>query len=269
MKKLACLAASLAVVGLCNVARAQTTTTTVETETYHPAEGDATVRTTTVESTSTAPATADMNASADMNAAAVSGIPPSRGDDSLYATKHAYKLPFNGAGLGFLVGGGISNFTASLARESTQAGGGWDATLIFGTRQHIALEAGYNGTLNDINSPGLSGRTKLIGNGATGMARINFTKTAFQPFVVGGLGWKHYALTNDNFNNSNVRGSDNVVEIPMGAGFAYRFKSLMVDARGVYKYALNSGLFSRAIADSDSAGDLHNWGARVNLGFEL
>lgn len=267
MKKIA-LAAGFAVAGFCGVASAQssTTTSTVQNETYRPGAGDSTIETTRVDTTTT---TTDSAVMADPNASISPNIPPARGDDSLYATTHAYKFPFRGAGLGFMVGGGISNFTASLARDATQAGAGWDATIIFGSRQHIALEAGYNGSINDINAPGMSGHTKLIGNGATGMARINFTKTAFQPFIVGGLGWKHYSLANNNFNASLVRGSDNVVEIPMGGGIAYHMGNVMIDARGVYKYALNSGLFSRALADSDSAGDLHNWGARVNLGFEF
>jgi hypothetical protein len=43
----------------------------------------------------------------------------------------------------------------------------------------------------------------------------------------------------------------------------------MFDVRGLYNYALNSNLFTNQNPGVDGPGDLHNWGARASLGFEL
>ncbi|HSI04605.1 MAG TPA: hypothetical protein VLC93_09020, partial [Myxococcota bacterium] len=197
-------------------------------------------------------------------------IPPARGDDQLYAREHSYKQgPASDAGIGFLLGGGLTNFTASSVREATELGGAWDARLIFGTRRVLGLEAAYVGSVNDINAFGLSGDTKLIGTGVQGLARVNLTTTDFQPYLLGGAGWKHYALAGERFNVSNIRNDDNVVEIPMGLGFAYHNRGFMFDVRGLYNYALNSNLFTNGTPGVDGPGDLHNWGARASLGFEL
>jgi hypothetical protein len=267
MKKLACLAAALTLSAAANAwaqsaTTQQTNTTTTSTD---MTTGDQ-VKTET-STTSTDMSQPLVNSSGRSEATM---IPPARGNDQLYAHEHAYKTrPPSGAGIGFLLGGGLTNFTASAVRDATELGGAWDARLIFGTRSIFGLEAAYVGSVNNINSFGLSGNTKLIGSGVQGLARINFTTTALQPYLVGGAGWKHYALSGERFNVSNIKNDDNIVEIPMGAGIAYHNRGFMLDARGMYNYAINSNMFQNQNPGVDGPGDLHNWGARLSLGFEF
>jgi hypothetical protein len=269
MKYLACLAAALTLSAAASMAHAQRATTTETTTTTDPATGE----TVTTQSTTTDPNIPNMErAYIDPQAGRTDAtvIPPARGDDQLYAREHSYRQrPASGVGIGFLVGGGLTNFTASTVRDATELGGAWDARLIFGTRSLIGLEAAYVGSVNDINAPGLSGDTKLIGTGVQGLARLNLTTTAWQPYLLGGAGWKHYALAGERFNVSNIRNDDNVVEIPMGLGLAFHNRGLMFDVRGLYNYAVNSNLFTNGNPGVDGPGDLHHWGARASLGFEL
>ncbi len=264
MKKLTSLAAALTILAAAS-ANAQSATTTQNTGT-DPMTG----QTVTTDSATTAPTMDGAVIDPQSGRTGATMVPPARGDDRLYAREHSYKQgPVSGAGIGFLVGGGLTNFTASAARDATEMGAGWDARLIFGTRSLIGLEAAYVGSVNDINAAGLSGDTKLIGTGVQGLARLNLTTTAWQPYLLGGAGWKHYALAGERFNVSNVRNDDSVVEIPMGLGLAFHNKGLMFDVRGTYNYALNSNLFNEPNPGVDGPGDLHNWGARASLGFEI
>jgi hypothetical protein len=258
MKTIACLVAGLAVATSSSAARAQTAVTDTQQTTVVTPDGTSTTTTTTT----TEPAIMDMGGAT---------IPPARGNDNLYAYEHTYRKPIgSGIGVGFLVGGGVTNFTDTQVRDRTNLGGGWDVRLIFGTHSWIGLEAAYNGSVNNLNAVGLSGDTKLLGTGVQGLARVNFTRnTPFQPYIVGGAGWKHYALAGDKFNVSGIRNDDNVAEIPMGGGLAYHAHGFMMDARGMYNYALNTSLFTPTGQSGSNGAQLHNWGARVNLGFEF
>ena len=262
MKKFAYLIAGLAIAGTAraqddDAMRASQVRTTEVTVTP---DGQATKTTTTT--TTREPVVADLTGGTE--------IPPARGNDSLYAVERGYARPgAAGVGIGLVVGGGVSNFTASQVQNALKLGATWDVRLIFGTRSWLGLEAAYNGSINDINAPGLSGNTKLIGTGAQGLARVNFTSSALQPFVVAGAGWKHYALTGDTFNVSGIRNDDNLLEIPMGAGLAYRTGGFMLEARGMYNQAFDSRLFTPAGQSGNNGHPLNNWNARLNLGFEF
>ncbi len=262
MKKL-CLAAALTLSAAASAAHAQSAATTTTTTSTDLTTGD----TVTTQTQTTSTESAYIDPANGRTGATV--IPPARGDDQLYARQHAYKQgPASDAGIGFMVGGGVANFTAGNVRDATELGGAWDARFVFGTRRVIGLEAAYVGSVNDINALGLSGDAKLIGTGVQGLARLNLTTTALQPYLVGGAGWKHYAIANERFNSSGIRNDDSIVEIPMGAGFAYHNAGFMFDVRGMYNYAINSNMFP-GTPGVDGPGDLHSWGARASLGFEL
>lgn len=261
MKKLAWMAAVLTFSAA--VAHAQSAATTTTTTSTDMTTGDTV--TTQTQTTSTDGAYIDPA----NGRTGATMIPPARGNDDLYARQYSYKQgPASDAGIGFMVGGGLTNFTASGVRDATEMGGAWDARFVFGTRRVIGLEAAYVGSVNDINALGLSGDAKLIGTGVQGLARLNLSTTAFQPYLVGGAGWKHYAIANERFNASGIRNDDSIVEIPMGAGFAWHKNGFMFDARGIFNYALNSNMFP-GTPGVDGPGDLHSWGARASLGFEL
>ena len=165
-------------------------------------------------------------------------------------------------GIGATLGGGALGFTGSRARDFTDAGGGWNARLIVGTRSFIGGELAYIGGVQDISAVGLDSSAKLLSNGGELLARVNLLPGMFQPYVVGGAGYMNYHLVNDDFNTSAIDNNDNVVQFPVGGGLAFRYDGLLIDARGTIRPTSGGNLFG-----DDST--QHQWNANLNAGFEF
>lgn len=111
----------------------------------------------------------------------------------------------------------------------------------------------------------------LVGNGAQGALRLNGTlNLPVQPFVFAGIGWRRYDLMNANTNRSDVQGSDDVLEVPMGIGIAGKWNGLILDARGEFRATSNEDLLPRISAtESDSHADMQRWGVKATVGAEF
>lgn len=177
------------------------------------------------------------------------------------------KWGFFGGSPGFTLsaGGGVIGFSEEETRDVTSTGGAYQARLGIGTRTPIAIEVAYIGSANNIDTLGLDTSTVLLGNGVEGTARINFMSGMFRPYVVGGAGWKHYSLVNDDFNTSAISDSDDVAEFPVGAGISFHYGKFLMDARGSYRFTANSDLLD-ALPDSPN---LNNWDATLRAGVEF
>lgn len=173
-------------------------------------------------------------------------------------------------GVAFVLGGGVEGFTNDSMRSSTKDGGNWDARAIFGTRDWVGFEAAYIGSAQSIDALGLDGDALLVGNGVQGNLRLNLTKDSLvQPFAYAGAAWRRYSLQNQGLNTSAVRNSDDVLEIPMGVGLAYKFNGFMLDARGEFRAATGEDLMPSL---TDTTGDntraeMHRWGVNANIGY--
>ena len=170
-------------------------------------------------------------------------------------------------------GGGVSGFTDNSARGTAQDGGAWDVRATFGTRSPLAAEVSYLGSMQQIDALGLD-NALLVGNGVQANVRLNLTTSAaLQPFLFAGAAWRHYSLTNVDTNTSDIDSSDNVLEVPVGAGLAYRYRGFLLDARGEYRPATNNDLMPSFTQDrdfeSDNRADLHRWGVNANIGYEF
>lgn len=173
-----------------------------------------------------------------------------------------------GYGATFSIGGGIMQFTDSEMRDFANVGGAWNARLTYGTRANLALEAAYTGGAVSIDALGLEDSAKLLSTGIEVLARINLLDSGqWQPYVAGGIGWRRYSVVSSDTNTSSVADSDDLGEVPLGVGVAYRFKGLVIDARGMFRVA-----FSDEIVDTGSEEDkatLDNWQGSVNAGWEF
>ncbi len=174
-------------------------------------------------------------------------------------TKPSYvKSP---AGMYFIGGGGPGGFVTNAMTDVTKVGGAYDVRLVYGSRSPIAFEAAYIGSATSINALGLANNAYLFGNGAEGSARFNvLSKGNWQPYVTVGAAWKHYALRSD-VNTSNVNGSDDVLEVPVATGIAWRYAGFIADARAAYRQSFMTDLIGH--------NDLSNWTAQAHLGFEF
>ena len=90
-----------------------------------------------------------------------------------------------------------------------------------------------NRVVQAINALGLDSDALLVGNGVQGNLRINATTgdVPVQPFIYGGVAWRRYQLSNTSENTSDVIGEDDVLEVPLGIGVAYKIGGMMLDAR--------------------------------------
>lgn len=105
----------------------------------------------------------------------------------------------------------------------------------------------------------------LVGNGLDTKVRVNLIDDAVQPFIFTGLGWRHYSLANEDFNTSAVSQDDDVFELPMGVGVAYKISGFLLDARGEYRLTAAEDLMP-SLNNADHA-DMHRWGVNANLGY--
>lgn len=172
-------------------------------------------------------------------------------------------------GVAFVLGGGVEGFTNDSLRSSTRDGGNWDARAIFGTRDWVGFEAAYIGSAQSIDALGLDNDALLVGNGVQGNLRLNLTRDSFvQPFAYAGAAWRRYTLHNEGINTSDVRDSDDVLEIPVGVGIAYKMEGFMFDARGEFRAATGEDLMpSLTDFDGNTAAEMHRWGVNANIGY--
>jgi hypothetical protein len=173
----------------------------------------------------------------------------------------------NRVGAGVLIGGGFEDFTNSNMRSMTTGGGFWNARLVAGTHQMLGLEAAYTGAARGIDALGLGQNARLVSNGAEGAVRGNLPirvgRSLLEPFVLVGLGWQHYNLTNTDTNTSDVASRDDIMTLPVGTGFEYSYGRFLADARIMYRQTYYNDLLRT------TGGNLNNVsvGTQVGLTF--
>jgi hypothetical protein len=170
-------------------------------------------------------------------------------------------------GASMSVGGGVVGFVDNAMRDFANVGGAWDARLVFGTRTNVAVEAAYTGGAVGIDALGLDSNAALISTGAEVLGRVNLLTHEWQPYAVAGVGWRHYSIVNTDRNTSSVQDAEDLGEIPLGAGLAYRYQGLVVDGRGLFRVAFNDDMIDRS-ATTEKA-NLHTWQAQLTAGYEF
>jgi opacity protein-like surface antigen len=162
------------------------------------------------------------------------------------------------------VGGGIQGFTDEDMRDfAGDLGGVWEARFAVGTRMPITFEGAYQGVGQNVDALGLDEDAILVGTGLEANARVNLMDSAFQPYLMAGVGWKHYELTRVDTNTSAVADDDDLLEVPLSAGLAYTVERVILDARGTFRPAFGEDL----IGTGDVS--LNTWSATVRAGFEF
>lgn len=165
--------------------------------------------------------------------------------------------------MAFTVGGSFSDYLREEARSFTSPGGGWEARAVFGTRSYLGAEAAYVASLNGMTALGVDDNARLMSNGAEGLARVNFTTSAWQPYVLAGLGWRHYNVVNTDVNTSSIDDTADAMVIPVALGISYRVQRMVMDLRGTYRPSFLDDISAAQSAPLDSAS------AAFNVGFEF
>jgi hypothetical protein len=181
-------------------------------------------------------------------------------------TRSGAELWMHDAGMAFSVGGGVDDFAGSTLGNATSLGGSWTARLSIGSRSFVGGELSYIGSAQTISQLGLASNSELIGNGAQAALRLNGTiDYPFQPFIYGGVAWRHYSLNTSRTNLSDVTESNDALEVPAGIGLAAYYDGLMMDVRGEYRW----GWLDKAMipSTSTSTSNANRWGVTGNIGY--
>jgi len=174
-------------------------------------------------------------------------------------------------GVALEAGGGVEGFTDESMRTTTSDGGNWGVRATIGTKSLLGFEGAYIGSAQSIDALGLDNDAVLVGNGVQGALRLNATTgMELQPFVFAGVAWRHYQIAQADINTSDVQDSDDVLEVPMGVGLAYKVRGFIVDARGEYRLATENDLMpSLNPTDANDKASMHRWGVNANVGVEF
>ena len=164
-------------------------------------------------------------------------------------------------GMSAEVGGGVIGFTTTGATDVWKIGPSWTARFVLGTRSYIAGEAAYIGSTQAMTTLGLSDTAHLLSNGVEGALRLNLATGSVQPYAVAGVAWRHYTIANSSYNTSDIKDTDDVAEIPLGVGLAYRNRGFVGDLRGNYRAAFKSTLMPGT--------NLSAWNVGARVGFEF
>ena len=181
-------------------------------------------------------------------------------------------VPPSKVGLALMAGGGFQDFANSEMRDRTNTGGAWDIRFIAGMRSIIGVEGAYVGSSHGIQSLGVTANNPtLISNGLEGNLRLNAPivrgNSLFEPYAVAGVGWSQYHITNYNSNTQTLSDfnatNDNVMTVPLGGGFAYGYKALLLDVRGTY----SPTYYNNLLQGTNGSGTLNTWGVGGQVGF--
>jgi hypothetical protein len=183
---------------------------------------------------------------------------PAAGPETAY-----YHIPW----LALSVGGGVEDFAGSALRSSAEVGGSWNVRMTFGQHYWISGEASYIGSAQQMEETLGARRGNIVGNGAQAALRLNGTiNYPVQPFIYGGVAWRHYSETNSGaITFADVANTNDAFEVPLGAGLAAYFGSFMVDVRGEYRFGFGGNSNDNLI----NSVNLDRWGTTGNFGFEF
>ena len=163
-----------------------------------------------------------------------------------------------GSGSYLLLGGGVDGFTDSTAKSLWNTGGDWTLRIGAGDRSYLGFEVGYVGSFHGAKA----GSLDLLANGAEGVIRVQYPYVAngwlMEPFVFGGIGWSYLSLRNA---PAGVKDTDNIGDVPFGAGVMLGSGRFLVDARFTYRSTFNEDLAPGL--------KMHSWAVTGAIGFEF
>jgi hypothetical protein len=176
-----------------------------------------------------------------------------------------------GFGFAMMAGGSYQDFTNDSMRSNTSSSGGWNARFIAGLNSIIGVEAAYVGAASQLQGLGITNNTPyLVSNGVEGTARLNIPirvgPSLIEPYGYAGLGYSHYTISDYNANAqrlSSFTSTDDVMNFPVGGGFAYAYKAFIVDARAGW----TGTYYQNLLVGADKSNTLDHWNVGGQVGF--
>lgn len=189
--------------------------------------------------------------------------PPSPPPTPVATGEKRHNIVFAPQEISVTTGAGPANYFGSALNSAVDVGAAWDARVTFGTHSVLALEAAYVGSSNSVDALNRQEHGRLDSHGVDGDLRLQLP-TMVQPYVFGGVGYNHMAVTQTGAVSSAgpLSDSDNQVTVPAGAGLTgYLGKHATLDVRGTYRLIPDNNITMM------STGAMHQWMAQANFGY--
>lgn len=173
------------------------------------------------------------------------------------------------SGITFTAGGGVEDFAGQSMRDSSNLNGLWAVHAAVEVQRHVTLEAGYIGTAAKINAPIGNDAATLVGSTFEAIGRLSpLPDAVIKPYAFFGAAWRHYEVGGEDFTTADfgMEDSDDLFQIPVGAGLGYRYAGLVVDARFTYRPTTGESLLLES--DGEYA-PMETWGMSAALGYEF
>jgi hypothetical protein len=189
---------------------------------------------------------------------------------------HLTLPPTSGLGLQLSLGGGVTQFTNRTMRDTTSPlGGQWDLRAVIGTRIPIGIEIGYLGSAAQIRSLFSQTTAVMVGTTIESDLRLNILPSRIvDPYIFAGLGWTRYNVDEPAFTlaTTGIRTHDDMMEVPAGAGVAFRWDGVVADLRGTFHATDGSQLVldeNSMRATTGQFAAMHSWDATLAVGYEF
>lgn len=166
-------------------------------------------------------------------------------------------------------GGGIEDFAGETMRDTSGTNGLWSLQAAVGVQRYLAVEAGYTGTAAQINAPIGNTEATLVGSSVDAIGRVTpIPGSDLQPYAFLGAGWRHYDVVGESFTTSDagMSDSDDLLQLPVGAGLSYRRGGIIGDARFTYRPTLGEDTVLEP--DGDYA-TMDSWGVTAGVGYQF
>lgn len=170
------------------------------------------------------------------------------------------------------VGVGWAGFAGRELRGLFDAGPAWQVRAGVGEWDAVRFEVVYSGSIQDATAMDASPNARLVGNGVHGQFRINvLPELPVEPFFFAGAGWSNYRVTGGTAGAAiRSTGRDNVIEVPIGIGGAYRYGDFYFDVRAAFGAVAAAELVPSNDPDSSQRGEsMHRFGVRAYIGYAL
>ena len=165
---------------------------------------------------------------------------------------------------------GGEGFITSELRDRVSFGAAWTTRVSMGSPKDVRIELAYAGSMQPVAAS--EGNT-LLATGLVGTLRVNVAPWAsdmVEPFVYLGAGWSRFRVR-DRESSATLVASDDVLQMPFGAGLAARFGRAVVEIRGGVIIASAADLLPmpRKPDESRDSAVMHRLGVSAGVGFEL
>ena len=165
-----------------------------------------------------------------------------------------------------VAGVGLEGFIDSHMRDAVSSGPAWNVRGSIGNPEEVSVELFYAGSRQSMNM----GADTLVGNGVLGQVRINlFPAAFFEPFFYFGAGWSRFSVKGRT-PDSMFPAHDDVLEMPIGIGLAYRTGAFVADLRTGFTVVTGQDLIPNPDAQgSESSYSMHRFGVSAQIGYSL